>query len=109
MIADRHSEHVACAEQLDVLSAGEITFEISNDQVHFTWITNQSTGYCPEPESWPAVKNALDKAKISRPDEFSTKFIFRLCKKCNAINIVKDDWYVCIECDATLNNKWNFC
>src|SRR6478736_1227958 len=54
LIADRRSEHVACAGRKPVLSAGEISFAIGSD-VKVIGITNQSTGYCPEPESWPAI------------------------------------------------------
>src|ERR1700754_1038757 len=56
-IADRHSEHVACAAGRDVLSAGEMTFETNRQTqvVVVSAVTNQSAGYCPEPESWPVV------------------------------------------------------
>jgi hypothetical protein len=60
-ISDRHSEHVVCARGGDVLSAGEITFAIHKQQVEVTEVTNQSTGFCPEPESWSAVAAALEK------------------------------------------------
>ncbi len=39
-IADRHSEHVACARGGDVLSAGELTFEVDGGIVIVTDITN---------------------------------------------------------------------
>ena len=52
--------HVACAAGGPVLSAGEITFD---DDMTVAEITNQSTGFCPEPESWPAVSDALDRAR----------------------------------------------
>jgi hypothetical protein len=46
-VADRRSEHVACANGLDVLAAGEIIFERSGNRIHADEVTNQSTGYCP--------------------------------------------------------------
>lgn len=49
-LADRRSEHVACARGKQVLSAGEITFACEDLRV--AEVSNQSTGYCPEPESW---------------------------------------------------------
>jgi hypothetical protein len=49
LIADRRSEHVACACGRPVLSAGEM-FVRGGEVVE---VSNQSTGYCPEPESWP--------------------------------------------------------
>src|SRR4051794_32328427 len=61
LIADRRSEHVACAGRKPVLSAGEISFAVGSG-VEVVCITNQSTGYCPEPESWPAVAQALSRA-----------------------------------------------
>lgn len=107
-IADRHSEHVACAGQLKVYSAGEITFEISEDKVSVPSVTNQSTGYCPEPDSWAEVEKALNDAGIEHPKQFTDEFIFRRCKKCGSINIVKDNWFVCVECDTELEKECNF-
>jgi len=101
-VADRHSEHVACAGGEAVLSAGELTFEIAEGKVSVPLATNQSTGYCPDPDSWPAVQRALDRAQIAHPDGFTTEFIFRRCKSCGTLNIIKDGWYVCAECDADL-------
>src|SRR5689334_7247487 len=66
-IADQHSEHVQCAGGEDVLVAGEITFEIESRQVRVRAITNQSTGYCPEPESWPIVQRVLDRMQLPHP------------------------------------------
>src|SRR5437870_865826 len=54
-IADRHSEHVACAGRQPVRAAGEITFAITHKHIHAVAVSNQSIGYCPEPESWPSV------------------------------------------------------
>jgi hypothetical protein len=102
LIADRHSEHVACAGGEDVLSAGEITFNIQKGRVQVVDVTNQSTGYCAEPESWPVVERAMLKAQLNGPSKFTHAFIFRRCDQCDAINIVKDDWYVCAVCDADL-------
>src|SRR5438552_4002624 len=63
-IADRRSEHVACAGSRVVLSAGEITFRLLRGKVAADRVTNQSVGYCPEPESWAAVKSALEDAGL---------------------------------------------
>lgn len=107
-IADRHSEHYACAAGGDVLSAGEMTFELQSDRVSVVDVTNQSLGYCPEPESWPSVADALHRAGISYPGAFTTGFIFRKCEGCGAKNLVKDDWYCCALCGAELPRQWNF-
>lgn len=107
-IADRHSEHVVCANGDPVLSAGEITFRLTEFKVEVSAVTNQSTGFCPEPESWPYAAQALDKIGLSHPNDFTTSFDFRLCRKCNSINIVKEDWFVCGVCDAELDQEWNF-
>lgn len=92
-LAPRRSEHVACASGGPVLSAGEITFSSDGN---VTQITNQSTGFCPEPESWPSVADALDRIPTDRPDDFTLCIVFRLCPKCNERNIVKDGWFVCL-------------
>src|SRR5262249_21097218 len=94
-IADRHSEHVACAGGEDVLSAGEMTFVLCENEVLVVRVTNQSTGYCPEPESWPAVAAALARAGVAAPEGFTPAFVFRRCVRCGETNIVKDGWFVC--------------
>ena len=104
-LAPRRSEHVACAGGGPVLSAGEITFS-SNSEV--SEITNQSTGFCPEPESWPTVAAALDAIPVVRLEDFTTRVVFRLCPGCSERNIVKDSWFVCDLCGADLPKDWNF-
>jgi hypothetical protein len=105
VLAPRRSEHVACASGGPVLSAGEITFSSEGD---VSEITNQSTGYCPEPVSWPSVAVALDAVPVPRPNDFTTRVEFRLCPGCNERNLVKDGWLVCDLCGAALPENWNF-
>ena len=107
-IADRHSEHVVCAAGQNVLSAGEITFDVHKNAVEVLEITNQSTGYCPEPESWSVVDSVLARIGLEYPSEFTTAFIFRRCDKCGTTNIVKDNWFECAVCQATLSQHWNY-
>lgn len=90
LIADRRSEHLACAGGKPVLSAGEMTFTLKPSGVSVSYVTNQSTGYCPEPESWEAVRTALVRAGFVPPDRFSQAFLFRRCPRCRSINIIKD-------------------
>jgi hypothetical protein len=106
-IADRRSEHVACAGGKPVLSAGEITFSVTPRLTSVEWVTNQSTGYCPEPESWPAVGAALNWAGIQGPAEFSQACLFRRCVRCGLVNIVKDGFFYCDNCSWPLPSEWN--
>lgn len=105
-VANRRSEHVACAGGQPVLSAGEMRF--SRDSQRLVAATNQSTGYCPEPESWPAVADALDRAGVAHGRRFDDEFTFRRCPACGERNLVKDGWFVCAICDAALPERWNF-
>lgn len=107
-IAERRSEHVACAGGEHVLSAGEMTFARDRDGVEVVAVSNQSTGYCPESSSWPAVAGALDAIPLSHPGRFTAPFEFRRCEQCGERNVVKDDWFVCALCDAELPEAWNF-
>jgi hypothetical protein len=107
-IASRRSEHVICAAGQPVRMAGEMTFTIAGQRVRVSEVTNQSTGYCPEPESWSAVAAVLDTIGFERPPDFTTAYIFRRCDTCGATNIVKDDFFVCGVCDAALGPEWNF-
>ncbi|MBI4852423.1 MAG: hypothetical protein HY819_11560 [Acidobacteria bacterium] len=107
-IADRNSEHVLCAKGEDVLSAGEITFCLIKNKIMISGITNQSTGYCPEPDSWPCVSISLDKVGLQHPAFFTSVFLFRFCYHCSSINIIKDDWFFCSVCNSSLSEQWNF-
>jgi hypothetical protein len=107
-IADRRSEHVACAGGGLVRSAGELTLERDGaDGWAVEDISNQSTGFCPEPSSWPAVARALDSAGLRHPGEFTRAFEFRRCEACGELVLVKDDWFVCLACDADLPRAYN--
>ncbi len=105
LLAPRRSEHVACASGGPVLSAGEITLE---EGFIVTAITNQSTGFCPEPESWSSVETALDRIGLTHPGRFTSEIVYRLCPACHERNAVKDSWYYCAMCNAKLPEHWNF-
>lgn len=107
-IADRHSEHVACAAGGPVTAAGEMTFEYQDGEIVVTEVSNQSTGFCPEPLCWEVVALVLDQIPIARPETMTANFLFRLCPSCNERNLVKDDWFVCALCEADLPREWNF-
>ena len=107
-IADRRSEHVACADGKDVLAAGEIMFDRAGNRIEVIEITNQSTGYCPELECWMAVEAVLNRIGIHHPGCFTTVFEFRRCSKCGTTTIVKDEVFQCAVCDAPLSLDWNY-
>lgn len=104
-IEDYGYEHVACAGGGAVRAAGVLWFDGDGAVVA---ASNQSTGYCPDPDCWPALAGALDRAGIPRPAAFTEAFVFRRCPACGERNLVKDDWYVCGLCDAPLPPEWNF-
>lgn len=107
-IADRHSEHVQCAAAQEVLSAGELCFDFPSLEI--AACSNQSTGYCPEPTSFPALKAALEKSgwDMTSLSRFTREVIFRRCPSCRGNNIVKDKWFECALCDAELPLHWNY-
>ena len=109
-VADRNSEHIACARGAPVYSAGEMTFALDRRRrtVEVVYVTNQSTGYCPEPASWPAVAAALDASGVAHPGGFSAEMTFRRCPRCGSTNIVKDGWFECAVCGADLPAEWNY-
>ncbi len=107
-LAPRRSEHLALAGGHDVLAAGEIAFAPALSGWHVTEVTNQSTGYCPDPDSWPAVGDALDRIGVRHPDDFTNKVIFRRCPACDERNIVRDHDFTCAQCDSALPEQWNF-
>ncbi|WP_314251421.1 hypothetical protein [Streptomyces sp. DSM 40907] len=107
-LAPRRSEHVVCAGGGTVLSAGEITFGRESGRWMVRAVSNQSTGYCPDTSSWPAVADALDAAGLGlRPVGFTHEVVFRRCPDCAQLNIVRDEHFVCVFCDASLPPAWN--
>jgi hypothetical protein len=106
--ADRGSEHVACAAGEPVLSAGDMFLLPVEDGLRVEEVSNQSTGYCPEPESWSAVATALDRIGLPHPARFTQEIVFRRCPACGERSIVKDGWFVCGRCGADLPAAWNF-
>jgi hypothetical protein len=106
-IADRRSEHVACAAGGPVQSAGEITFALEGGRVAVAAVSNQSTGYCPEPDSWPAVAAALRRVELEAPEGFALACAFRRCLRCDSICLVKAGVFVCDVCGAELPAGYN--
>jgi hypothetical protein len=104
-VADRRSEHVACAGGEAVLAAGELTATREGAVIE---ASNQSTGYCPEPSCWSALRDALERAGIEHPGQFTREFVFRRCPACRERNLVKDGWLECSLCGAELPEQWNF-
>lgn len=105
LLAQRRTEHVACASGGPVKSAGEISFTVDGKLLE---VSNQSTGFCPEPESWPAVATALRNVVSEAPSAFTVAFTFRRCPSCKQILVIKDQWFVCDVCDADVPTHWNF-
>jgi hypothetical protein len=108
LVADRRSEHVACSSGRAVLSAGELFLAHSEAGWRVVEVTNQSTGFCPEPESWPAVASELDRAGVPHPGRFTAEVVFRRCGPCGQRNVVKGGWFACDVCGAELPAEWNF-
>lgn len=107
-VADRHSEHVACAVGRDVLAAGEMQFSNDKGEVYISTVTNQSTGYCPEPDCWQVVDELLHRLGIPHPSAFTATFVFRRCKSCGITNIIKDGVFECAVCNSALSPQWNY-
>ncbi len=105
--APRRSEHVACAGGGPVLGAGEIAFSRGGNGWAVVDVSNQSTGYCPDLGSWPAVAGALDRAGLGRPDAFTYGVVFRRCDGCGEVGIVREDDFVCVFCGGGLPSEWN--
>lgn len=106
-IADQRSEHVACARGDHVLAAGEITFIFEAGLLVNCELTNQSTGYCPEPSTWSVVQSVLDQIGLPHAGGWATSYDFRRCPACDMINLIKDQWFVCAVCEHELPLEWN--
>lgn len=106
-LAPRRSEHVACAGGRDVLAAGEMRFEQAGDRWSAVEVSNQSTGYCPDLDSWHAVARALDRTGVAHPGRFTHEVVFRRCEECGKCAIVREGDFVCVFCGSDLPSRWN--
>jgi hypothetical protein len=104
-LAPRRSEHVACAGATEVLAAGELRFALG-PRVKLIEASNQSTGFCPDVDCWSDVERALSFGVIL-PSGFTRPIIFRRCPRCAQVNLVKEQWFCCVFCDADLPLAWN--
>lgn len=106
-VADRRSEHVACADGGAVLAAGEMVLDRVGDSVEIAEVTNQSTGYCPEPGCWKVVERVLKRLGVPHPSRWTAAFEFRRCDRCGTTNLIKEEVFECAVCDAPLSKEWN--
>jgi hypothetical protein len=106
-IADRGSEHFACARLESLLSAGEVFFTLFGSTPSIYRITNQSTVYCPEPDSWKSVEMALSKTGIEFPDGFEPPFEFRRFTGGRTLAIVRGEVLTCLMCRTDLPRHCN--
>jgi hypothetical protein len=60
-----------------------------------------------DPDSWPAVSAALERAGVAQPADFTHKLLFRRCPACGQVNVVRDEEFVCAICSADLPAEWN--
>lgn len=107
VLAPRRSEHVGCARGEPVLSAGELTFGLHKGCVEARSLTNQSTGYAPEPSSFEALARALGTLGVRHPDGWTHEFIFRRCPSCSQLAIVKELVFECCVCGCDLPRARN--
>jgi hypothetical protein len=61
---------------------GELTLECASRRITVVGVTNYSTGYRPEVESWPALQTALEKAGLGGLTEWTQVMEFRCCEAC---------------------------
>ena len=106
-LAPRQCEHVTCAAGADVLGAGEVQFEPHRNGWTVVMVSNQSTGYCPDLDSWHAVAAALERADVQHPGGFTHPIVFRACTACGQVNVVREDLLVCAVCGDDLPGDWN--
>ncbi|MEU6354848.1 hypothetical protein ABZ896_36965 [Streptomyces sp. NPDC047072] len=106
-LAPRRSEHVSCAGGGDVLAAGEVGFSRATGPWAVHEVSNQSTGYCPDLDSWQAVARALELAGVGHPGRFTHAVVFRRCEECGERSIVREGDFVCVFCGSDLPLAWN--
>ena len=82
-------------------------FDHAGGRWQVDYLSNQSTGYCPDPGSWAAIASVLDELELLHPPNFTQAIVFRRCPNCAELNTVKDDFFVCAFCENDLPAQWN--
>ncbi len=111
-VADRHSEHVACAGGGPVLAAGEASFQRQKKEHIIVGLSNLSRGFCPEPDCVLAVVTALDRAHVSHPARLTEAYLFRRCQEVDCesggeVQVVPLDGRWCKACGSPLPEQRN--
>lgn len=107
-LAPRRSEHVVCAGGEPVRAAGELQLARGRGgRPQVAWASNQSTGYGPEPASFAALREAVERLDMEIPDGYEPAFDFRRCEACHQLALIKDDDWSCAACGEALPRAWN--
>ena len=53
------------------------------------------------------MADALDRAQLVRPGRFTHEVVFRRCRSCHEVDIVREEDFVCVFCDEALPLEWN--
>jgi hypothetical protein len=69
--------------------------------------TNQSTGYCPEPDSFEALAATLAAAGLPALAGWAHSFVFRRCPACAQLALVKEGDFTCATCGGDLPRERN--
>ena len=89
------------------LAAGGVLFRGTGAGWSVIGISNQSAGYCPDPDSWPALARTLDRLGLAHPGGFTHNVVFRRCTACGQPSIVRESDFACAVCDSPLPAQQN--
>jgi hypothetical protein len=103
-LAPRRSEHVACAGEPWVLAAGEVEF--GDGGASLARLSNQSSGFCPEPETLGLVQEVFATLGLQSPGRFDPECHWRRCE-CGQVVLRKEGDDACPCCGTTLPTAWN--
>ena len=84
------------------LAAGGVLFRGTGAGWSVIEISNQSAGYCPDPDSWPALARTPDRLGLAHPGGFTHNVVFRRCPACGQPSIVRESDFACAVCDSPL-------
>ena len=89
----------------DLASSDIERFEPTSEAELARWL-GASPAHADGATTWTYV--VTERAGLEPPPRWSHAFTFRRCRACGAINVVKEDEFVCAPCGAPLSAHWNF-
>lgn len=89
-------------------AAGEVELGVAQKQLVVRGVTNQSTGYCPEPSCFGEIAAALVRVGVSATGRAVARLHLPAMSQVRSDRHREEDDFECAVCATPLPKEWNF-